>query len=146
MIIPCVSQLASCRKAKLVDFPGRAKDAHRPTDGRFRRGMERILKVYGSPGIPMNIDGIWGAIFSFSGGKFLEAPAKDSNIRCGSLWQAAAGNGDIDGRSPGSAGHAAGRGGSRKSLHRKTAGIVIQTSAADPFPFVRWRRFAPRRK
>ncbi len=36
----------------------------------FRRGMERILKGLEVPVIPMNIDGIWGSIFSFSGGKF----------------------------------------------------------------------------
>ena len=36
----------------------------------FRRGMERILKGVDVPVIPMNIDGIWGSIFSFSGGKF----------------------------------------------------------------------------
>src|SRR5712672_2049763 len=37
----------------------------------FRRGMERILKGVDVPVIPMHIDGIWGSIFSFSGGKFL---------------------------------------------------------------------------
>ena len=37
----------------------------------FRRGMERILKGLDVPVIPMHIDGIWGSIFSFSGGKFL---------------------------------------------------------------------------
>ena len=36
----------------------------------FRRGMERILKGVDVPVIPMHIDGIWGSIFSFSGGKF----------------------------------------------------------------------------
>jgi acyl-[acyl-carrier-protein]-phospholipid O-acyltransferase/long-chain-fatty-acid--[acyl-carrier-protein] ligase len=36
----------------------------------FRRGMERILKGLDVPVIPMHIDGIWGSIFSFSGGKF----------------------------------------------------------------------------
>ena len=36
----------------------------------FRRGMERILKGLDVPVIPVNIDGIWGSIFSFSGGKF----------------------------------------------------------------------------
>ena len=36
----------------------------------FRRGMERILKGVDVPVIPVNIDGIWGSIFSFSGGKF----------------------------------------------------------------------------
>jgi len=36
----------------------------------FRRGMERILKGVDVPVIPINIDGIWGSIFSFSGGKF----------------------------------------------------------------------------
>jgi acyl-[acyl-carrier-protein]-phospholipid O-acyltransferase/long-chain-fatty-acid--[acyl-carrier-protein] ligase len=37
----------------------------------FRRGMERILKGVDVPVIPVNIDGIWGSIFSFSGGRFL---------------------------------------------------------------------------
>ena len=36
----------------------------------FRRGMERILKGVDVPVIPVNIDGIWGSILSFSGGKF----------------------------------------------------------------------------
>src|SRR5712692_4816297 len=36
----------------------------------FRRGMERIMKGVDAPIIPMNIDGIWGSIFSFSGGRF----------------------------------------------------------------------------
>src|SRR6201981_1651775 len=36
----------------------------------FLRGMERILKGLEVPVIPMHIDGIWGSIFSFSGGKF----------------------------------------------------------------------------
>ena len=36
----------------------------------FRRGMERILKGLDVPVIPVQIDGIWGSIFSFSGGKF----------------------------------------------------------------------------
>jgi acyl-[acyl-carrier-protein]-phospholipid O-acyltransferase / long-chain-fatty-acid--[acyl-carrier-protein] ligase len=37
----------------------------------FRRGMERIIKGIDVPIIPVNIDGIWGSIFSFSGGHFL---------------------------------------------------------------------------
>src|SRR5205823_8563128 len=36
----------------------------------FRRGMERILKGVDVPVIPVHIDGIWGSIFSFSGGRF----------------------------------------------------------------------------
>jgi acyl-[acyl-carrier-protein]-phospholipid O-acyltransferase/long-chain-fatty-acid--[acyl-carrier-protein] ligase len=36
----------------------------------FRRGMERILKGLQVPVIPVHIDGIWGSIFSFAGGKF----------------------------------------------------------------------------
>jgi acyl-[acyl-carrier-protein]-phospholipid O-acyltransferase / long-chain-fatty-acid--[acyl-carrier-protein] ligase len=36
----------------------------------FRRGMERILKGLDVPVIPVHIDGIWGSIFSFSGGRF----------------------------------------------------------------------------
>jgi acyl-[acyl-carrier-protein]-phospholipid O-acyltransferase / long-chain-fatty-acid--[acyl-carrier-protein] ligase len=37
----------------------------------FRRGFERIVKGIEVPIIPVNIDGIWGSIFSFSGGHFL---------------------------------------------------------------------------
>jgi len=37
----------------------------------FRRGMERIVKGVDVPIIPVNIDGVWGSIFSFAGGKFL---------------------------------------------------------------------------
>jgi len=37
----------------------------------FRRGFERIIKGIDVPIIPTNIDGIWGSIFSFAGGRFL---------------------------------------------------------------------------
>jgi acyl-[acyl-carrier-protein]-phospholipid O-acyltransferase/long-chain-fatty-acid--[acyl-carrier-protein] ligase len=37
----------------------------------FRRGFERIVKGIEVPIIPVNIDGLWGSIFSFSGGRFL---------------------------------------------------------------------------
>jgi acyl-[acyl-carrier-protein]-phospholipid O-acyltransferase / long-chain-fatty-acid--[acyl-carrier-protein] ligase len=37
----------------------------------FRHGFERIIKGIDVPIIPVNIDGIWGSIFSFSGGHFL---------------------------------------------------------------------------
>jgi acyl-[acyl-carrier-protein]-phospholipid O-acyltransferase/long-chain-fatty-acid--[acyl-carrier-protein] ligase len=37
----------------------------------FRRGFERIIKGIDVPIIPVHIDGIWGSIFSFSGGHFL---------------------------------------------------------------------------
>jgi len=37
----------------------------------FRRGMERIMKNVDAPIVPVNIDGTWGSIFSFSGGRFL---------------------------------------------------------------------------
>jgi len=37
----------------------------------FRRGLERIMKGVEAPIIPVHIDGVWGSIFSFSGGKFL---------------------------------------------------------------------------
>jgi len=36
----------------------------------FRRGMERIIKGVEVPIIPVNLDGVWGSIFSFSGGRF----------------------------------------------------------------------------
>src|ERR1700689_3464611 len=37
----------------------------------FRRGLERIMKGVEVPIIPVNLDGVWGSIFSFSGGRFL---------------------------------------------------------------------------
>ena len=37
----------------------------------FQRGMERIMKNVDAPIIPVNLDGVWGSIFSFEGGKFL---------------------------------------------------------------------------
>jgi acyl-[acyl-carrier-protein]-phospholipid O-acyltransferase/long-chain-fatty-acid--[acyl-carrier-protein] ligase len=37
----------------------------------FRRGMERIIKGLDVPIIPVNLDGVWGSIFSFAGGRFL---------------------------------------------------------------------------
>ena len=37
----------------------------------FRRGMERIMKGVEAPVIPVHLDGVWGSIFSFAGGRFL---------------------------------------------------------------------------
>jgi acyl-[acyl-carrier-protein]-phospholipid O-acyltransferase/long-chain-fatty-acid--[acyl-carrier-protein] ligase len=37
----------------------------------FRRGFERIMKNVDAPIIPMNLDGVWGSIFSFERGRFL---------------------------------------------------------------------------
>jgi acyl-[acyl-carrier-protein]-phospholipid O-acyltransferase/long-chain-fatty-acid--[acyl-carrier-protein] ligase len=37
----------------------------------FHRGFERVIKGIDVPIIPVNMDGIWGSIFSFSGGRFL---------------------------------------------------------------------------
>jgi acyl-[acyl-carrier-protein]-phospholipid O-acyltransferase / long-chain-fatty-acid--[acyl-carrier-protein] ligase len=37
----------------------------------FRRGFERIIKGIDVPIVPVNIDGLWGSIFSFSEGRFL---------------------------------------------------------------------------
>jgi acyl-[acyl-carrier-protein]-phospholipid O-acyltransferase/long-chain-fatty-acid--[acyl-carrier-protein] ligase len=37
----------------------------------FRRGMERIIKGVDVPIIPVNLDGVWGSIFSFADGRFL---------------------------------------------------------------------------
>src|SRR3989442_12352799 len=37
----------------------------------FRRGLERIMKGVEAPIISVYIDGVWGSIFSFAGGKFL---------------------------------------------------------------------------
>jgi acyl-[acyl-carrier-protein]-phospholipid O-acyltransferase / long-chain-fatty-acid--[acyl-carrier-protein] ligase len=37
----------------------------------FRRGFERIMKGVDVPIIPVNLDGVWGSIFSFERGRFL---------------------------------------------------------------------------
>ena len=37
----------------------------------FRRGLERIMKGVEVPTIPVNLDGVWGSIFSFDRGRFL---------------------------------------------------------------------------
>jgi acyl-[acyl-carrier-protein]-phospholipid O-acyltransferase/long-chain-fatty-acid--[acyl-carrier-protein] ligase len=37
----------------------------------FRRGLERIMKGVETPIIPVNLDGVWGSIFSFERGRFL---------------------------------------------------------------------------
>lgn len=43
----------------------------------FRAGMQKILKGTEAPIIPMHLEGLWGSIFSFSGGNFfLKWPRK----------------------------------------------------------------------
>jgi acyl-[acyl-carrier-protein]-phospholipid O-acyltransferase/long-chain-fatty-acid--[acyl-carrier-protein] ligase len=37
----------------------------------FRRGLERIMKNVDAPIVPVNLDGVWGSIFSFERGRFL---------------------------------------------------------------------------
>jgi acyl-[acyl-carrier-protein]-phospholipid O-acyltransferase/long-chain-fatty-acid--[acyl-carrier-protein] ligase len=37
----------------------------------FRRGFERIMKGVEAPIVPVNLDGVWGSIFSFERGRFL---------------------------------------------------------------------------
>lgn len=37
----------------------------------FRRGFERIMNGLDAPIIPVSLDGVWGSIFSFKGGRFL---------------------------------------------------------------------------
>jgi acyl-[acyl-carrier-protein]-phospholipid O-acyltransferase/long-chain-fatty-acid--[acyl-carrier-protein] ligase len=37
----------------------------------FRRGMERIMKGVNAPIVPVNLDGVWGSIFSYERGRFL---------------------------------------------------------------------------
>jgi acyl-[acyl-carrier-protein]-phospholipid O-acyltransferase / long-chain-fatty-acid--[acyl-carrier-protein] ligase len=37
----------------------------------FRRGFERIMKDVHAPIVPVNLDGVWGSIFSFEKGRFL---------------------------------------------------------------------------
>jgi acyl-[acyl-carrier-protein]-phospholipid O-acyltransferase / long-chain-fatty-acid--[acyl-carrier-protein] ligase len=36
----------------------------------FRRGLERIMKGVDAPIVPVNLDGVWGSIFSFERGRF----------------------------------------------------------------------------
>jgi len=44
---------------------------------RFGKGMEKIMKDIDVPIIPVNLDRVWGSIFSFEGGKFFhKVPAK----------------------------------------------------------------------
>ncbi|HET6371663.1 MAG TPA: MFS transporter, partial [Candidatus Polarisedimenticolia bacterium] len=38
---------------------------------RFRKGFEAIVKETGAPIIPIHLDGVWGSIFSYQGGRFL---------------------------------------------------------------------------
>jgi acyl-[acyl-carrier-protein]-phospholipid O-acyltransferase/long-chain-fatty-acid--[acyl-carrier-protein] ligase len=42
----------------------------------FRRGMERIMKGVDAPIVPVNLDGVWGSIFSFERGHFLWKPPR----------------------------------------------------------------------
>jgi acyl-[acyl-carrier-protein]-phospholipid O-acyltransferase/long-chain-fatty-acid--[acyl-carrier-protein] ligase len=37
----------------------------------FRRGMERIMKGIEAPIVPVNLDGVWGSIFSYERGRFV---------------------------------------------------------------------------
>jgi acyl-[acyl-carrier-protein]-phospholipid O-acyltransferase / long-chain-fatty-acid--[acyl-carrier-protein] ligase len=37
----------------------------------FRRGFERIMKGVDAPIVPVNLDGVWGSIFSFERGRFM---------------------------------------------------------------------------
>ena len=37
----------------------------------FRRGLERIMKDVDAPIVPVNLDGVWGSIFSYEKGRFL---------------------------------------------------------------------------
>ncbi len=37
----------------------------------FRRGMERIMKNVDTPIVPVNLDGVWGSIFSYERGRFI---------------------------------------------------------------------------
>jgi len=37
----------------------------------FRRGLERIMKGVDAPIVPVNLDGVWGSIFSYERGRFI---------------------------------------------------------------------------
>ncbi|PYS45630.1 MAG: acyl-[ACP]--phospholipid O-acyltransferase, partial [Acidobacteria bacterium] len=43
----------------------------------FRRGLERIIKGTDAPIVPVNLDGIWGSVFSYEKGRFLWKLPKD---------------------------------------------------------------------
>ena len=74
----------------------------------FRRGFERIIKGIDVPIIPVNIDGIWGSIFSFSGGHFLwKWPRRHPLPGADFLRQAASFNGDGNRSAPGGPGASA---------------------------------------
>ena len=61
----------------------------------FRRGFERIMKGVDAPIVPVNLDGVWGSIFSFEKGRFLwKLPRRDSVSGHGELRQADAA--DVD--------------------------------------------------
>jgi acyl-[acyl-carrier-protein]-phospholipid O-acyltransferase/long-chain-fatty-acid--[acyl-carrier-protein] ligase len=38
---------------------------------KFKRGMEQIMQGLDAPVIPVHLDGLWGSIFSFRGGRFI---------------------------------------------------------------------------
>jgi len=46
----------------------------------FRRGLEKIMKGVDAPIIPVNLDGVWGSIFSFDRGRFLWKRPKRSLV------------------------------------------------------------------
>ena len=55
----------------------------------FRRGMERIMKNVDAPIVPVNLDGVWGSIFSYERGRFLwKTAAQNSLSRHGELRRA----------------------------------------------------------
>ncbi len=37
----------------------------------FRRGLERIAKGRSAPIVPVHLDGVWGSVFSYAGGRFV---------------------------------------------------------------------------
>src|SRR2546429_6713695 len=54
----------------------------------FRRGMERVIKGVDVPIVPVNLDGVWGSIFSFAGGGFpLEISRRGSHPVRGPVWK-----------------------------------------------------------
>ena len=54
----------------------------------FRRGFERIMQDVDAPIIPVSLDGVWGSIFSYEGGRFVwKVPRTDSLSGFGGVWQ-----------------------------------------------------------
>ena len=107
----------------------------------FRRGMERIIKGVDVPIIPVNLDGVWGSIFSFSGGRFLWKFPRHLPYPVRVTFGAPL---PVDGNV---AGGAAGRARSKRGSvwppqapHATAAATFLHTARRHPFPLRHGRR------